>query len=182
MARRKPGTPEIVPATGARGVGQAWEETQIGGRLARQGGSFGPRKKEGSAAAPPSGEIRPEYADPDDSPSDVFFGDYEHGAEDSAERTKGELAELTDSPTSTTNPQRPRTYAAGYNSKTRTLSVVFRDGTPWNYYEVTPLEWGNFLRSKSKGRFIKLYLDAKPYGPPRDSGFQFVGPKSRRSE
>lgn len=80
----------------------------------------------------------------------------------------GDMARLTEVPTKTTNRARPRTIAAGYDSKTRTLSVIFRDGTPWNYYDVTPLEAANFRRANSKGRFIRLYLDARRNGPPTD--------------
>lgn len=87
---------------------------------------------------------------------------------------EGQMARLTEVPTKSTNPPRPRTRAAGYDSATRTLSVVFRDGTPWNYYDVSPLEAANFRRATSKGRFIRLYLDAKRNGPPKDNGYRFT--------
>jgi hypothetical protein len=61
-------------------------------------------------------------------------------------------ADLTDVPTSTTNVSRPRTVAAGYDSNRRVLTVVFRDGTIWNYNGVTEGEWLNFKASISKGR------------------------------
>lgn len=73
-------------------------------------------------------------------------------------------ADITYSPTSTTNPERPRTVAAGYDNSRKVLTTVFRDGTFYNYYGVSGLEWGNFKRSRSKGRFIKMYLDAKTRG------------------
>ena len=73
-------------------------------------------------------------------------------------------APITLVPTSTTNPLRPRTVAAGYDSGRRTLTCVFRDGTYYNYYEVTPLEWGNFKRARSKGKYIYTYLDSHPRG------------------
>lgn len=76
----------------------------------------------------------------------------------------GTPAPLTEVPTSSINPERPRTVAAGYDGSRRTLTVVFRDGTYYNYYEVAPLEWANFKRARSKGRFIYTYLDAKPRG------------------
>ena len=85
----------------------------------------------------------------------------------------GEMARLTEVPTKTTNRARPRTLAAGYDQPTRTLSVIFRDGTPWNYYDVTPLEAANFRRANSKGRFIRLYLDGRRNGPPADDGVHF---------
>ena len=61
-------------------------------------------------------------------------------------------ADLTDVPTSTTNVKRPRTVAAGYDANRSVLTVVFRDGTIWNYDNVTPGEWQNFHASISKGR------------------------------
>ncbi len=64
-----------------------------------------------------------------------------------------------DIPTSSTNYKRPRTVAAGYSpdpnypeSDKGILTVVFRDGTFYNYYEVTHGEWANFHASYSKGR------------------------------
>jgi hypothetical protein len=73
-------------------------------------------------------------------------------------------ADITQSPTSTTNPARPRTVAAGYDSSRKVLTTIFRDGTFYNYYGVSSLEWGNFKRARSKGRFIRLYLDHKTRG------------------
>jgi len=63
-----------------------------------------------------------------------------------------EHAILTDVPTSSTDYSRPRTVAAGYDTDTRTMTVVFRDGTFYNYYEVTPGEWQAFSSSLSKGK------------------------------
>ena len=63
-------------------------------------------------------------------------------------------------PTSTINPQRPRTVAAGYDPKRNVLTVVFRDGTFYNYYNVAPNIWGEFRKVTSKGRYIKKVLDA----------------------
>ena len=73
-------------------------------------------------------------------------------------------ADITQSPTATTNPDRPRTVAAGYDNQRKVLTTVFRDGTFYNYYGVSSLEWGNFKRARSKGRFIRLYLDGKTRG------------------
>jgi KTSC domain len=67
-------------------------------------------------------------------------------------------------PTSTTDPERPRTVAAGYDSKREVLTVVFRDGTFYNYYDVDPSTWDAFKSEQSKGQFIAYYLDAKPRG------------------
>lgn len=57
-----------------------------------------------------------------------------------------------DVPTSSTNYSRPRTVAAGYDASRQTMTVVFRDGTFYNYYEVTPAEWAAFYASYSKGK------------------------------
>lgn len=72
-------------------------------------------------------------------------------------------------PTSTINPDRPRTVAAGYlpnpdDPSNGKLSVVFRDGTFYNYFNVSPGEWGAFKQNRSKGRFIAAFLDSKPRG------------------
>jgi hypothetical protein len=74
-------------------------------------------------------------------------------------------APLTVVPTSSSRPERPRTVAAGYDKVRGVLTVVFRDGTFYNYYEVTPPEWQNFKRRVSKGQYIYKYLDFKPRGP-----------------
>lgn len=65
-------------------------------------------------------------------------------------------APLTDIPTSSTNSARPRTVAAGYqryfdDPSLGKMTVLFRDGTLYNYYDVTPGEWSNFSASISKG-------------------------------
>lgn len=61
---------------------------------------------------------------------------------------------LSDIPTSTTNYRRPRTVAAGYDPETRTVTVVFRDGTFYNYYDVPPTVWIKFHTSLSKGPML----------------------------
>lgn len=58
----------------------------------------------------------------------------------------------TDIPTSSTNYARPRTVAAGYDANRQTMTVVFRDGTFYNYYGVSQTEWEAFHASYSKGR------------------------------
>jgi len=79
-------------------------------------------------------------------------------------------APITVKPTSTTNPGRPRTIAAGYRPGTSsdgssgTLTVIFRDGSYYNYYNVEPYLWQQFKQVKSKGRFIRKYLDQKDRG------------------
>jgi hypothetical protein len=79
-------------------------------------------------------------------------------------------APITIKPTATSNPKRPRTVAAGYRPGTSedgrkgTLTVIFRDGTYYNYYDVAPNTWGYFKIASSKGRFIRKYLDGHPRG------------------
>ena len=78
-------------------------------------------------------------------------------------------APITVVPTSTTNPERPRTVAAGYDADEEKLTVVFRDGTFYNYYEVDENEWAAFKANRSKGAVIYRMLDFKPRGPADDS-------------
>lgn len=66
-------------------------------------------------------------------------------------------------PTPSINPPRPRTLAAGYDKNTQTLRVRFRDGTPWEYYDVPERVWRNFKRVKSPGRAINRVLNNYPY-------------------
>lgn len=74
------------------------------------------------------------------------------------DRTDGPAA-LSVIPTSTTNLRRPRTVAAGWQANpddenTGKLTVVFRDGTYYNYYDVTKSEWDRFKASPSKGPLL----------------------------
>jgi len=94
-------------------------------------------------------------------------------------------APITVKPTSTTNPSKPRTIAAGYRPGTSedgsagTLTVIFRDGSYYNYYEVEPYLWQQFKQVKSKGRFIRKYLDQKPRGY---ASVQYITAIAQRSE
>ena len=92
--------------------------------------------------------------------------DYTNLAEEEGPQTgeDEDPALLTVVPTSTTNPDRPRTVAAGYDKADEKITVVFRDGTFYNYYEVSPQEWQRFKSVVSKGRYIYTYLDSKPRG------------------
>ena len=80
-------------------------------------------------------------------------------------------ADITLVPTSTTNPSRPRTVAAGYDEDEMKLTVVFRDGTFYNYYEVDKNEWAAFKANRSKGAIIAQMLDFHPRGPADMSTF-----------
>lgn len=63
-------------------------------------------------------------------------------------------------PTSTSNINRPRTVAAGYDPQRLVLTLVFRDGTFYNYYleslgkAAANRLWGSFKSSRSKGKFM----------------------------
>lgn len=67
-------------------------------------------------------------------------------------------------PTSTTNPERPRTVAAGFDESRGVLTAVFRDGTFYNYYGVDRGVWDAFKVAPSKGRFILDNLDGMERG------------------
>ena len=68
--------------------------------------------------------------------------------------TEDAASALTDIPTSSTNYRRPRTVAAGYDTVSKTLTVVFRDGTFYNYYNVPSDVWIRFHDSFSKGPML----------------------------
>lgn len=88
-----------------------------------------------------------------------------------APKTKGTTdrspAPITIPHTSTTNPERPRTVAAGYDPDREVLTVVFRDGTFYNYYTVSESDWVAFKNIQSKGQYIATFLDGKPRGTAR---------------
>lgn len=79
-------------------------------------------------------------------------------------------APITLVPTSSSNTKRPRTVAAGYDSARSVLTVVFRDGTWYNYYEVSVSEWKAFKSMVSKGKYIYSVLDYKPRGNADTAG------------
>lgn len=66
-------------------------------------------------------------------------------------------------PTPSINPPRPRTLAAGYDSKAKTLRIRFREGAGYEYYNVPSRVWQNFKRVKSPGRFINRVLNNYEY-------------------
>jgi hypothetical protein len=72
---------------------------------------------------------------------------------------------LYEVPTKTSNPDRPRTVAAAYNPERAVLTVMFRDSTLYNYYDVDLDEWLTFRELESKWQYIKDVLDYKPRGP-----------------
>lgn len=72
--------------------------------------------------------------------------------------------DLVQDPTTSTDVNRPRTVAAAYSPDEEKLTVVFRDNTYYNYYEVTETEWKEFKKEYSKGRYILEKLNSKPRG------------------
>lgn len=66
-------------------------------------------------------------------------------------------------PTPSINPPRPRTLAAGYDPRTQTLRIKFRDGAVYEYHDVPPRVWRNFKRVKSPGRAINRVLNNFDY-------------------
>lgn len=66
---------------------------------------------------------------------------------------------LTQRPTNTSNPPRPRTMAAGYDYKSKTMFVrfrgekvargLYRDGVGYEYYNVSRREWDRFRNAPS---------------------------------
>ena len=55
-------------------------------------------------------------------------------------------------------------YAVGYNSKTRTLEVVFNTGGIYQYYDVPPEEYEGLMEAESKGRYMHEYIiDVYPW-------------------
>jgi hypothetical protein len=89
--------------------------------------------------------------------------------------------ELTERPTSSSDATRPRTLAAGYQlyvgqgkvdytERKGKLTVMFRDGTLYNFYDVSPSEWLTFKGSLSKGPLLNKdpipgQLLRHPHGP-----------------
>ena len=92
------------------------------------------------------------------SPADKFYAPQSYDVSQTASQDTIDAAQGSapafiqwDIPTSSTNYSRPRTVAAGYDGERQTMTVVFRDGTFYNYYEVTKSEWDAFYASYSKG-------------------------------
>lgn len=73
-------------------------------------------------------------------------------------------------PTPSINAPRPRTLAAGYDPKTQTLRVKFREGAVYEYHDVPPRVWRNFKRVKSPGRAINRVLNFYEYNRMDISG------------
>lgn len=98
--------------------------------------------------------------------------------EDSAYNPAGFNTGYYESPTSTSNPDRPRTVAASYDPDRSVLTIMFRDSTLYNYYDVDMSTWEEFHSKSSKWEFIKNVLDSHPRGP---ANINDLNPKIRSS-
>lgn len=66
-------------------------------------------------------------------------------------------------PGHTINENRPRCLRGGYDSKSGTVRLQFRDGALYEYFDVPKNVWRNLLRGPSTGRYINRVLDTYPY-------------------
>lgn len=69
-----------------------------------------------------------------------------------------------EAPTATSKPERPRTVAAAYDPARSVLTIIFRDSTIYNYYDVSMDEWYEFTSKDTKWQYIRDVLDYKPRG------------------
>jgi len=67
-------------------------------------------------------------------------------------------------PTATENPERPRTVAAAFDNQRSIITLVFRDGTLYNYYNCSQKMWDDFKALPSKFEYIADTLDKQPRG------------------
>lgn len=73
----------------------------------------------------------------------------------------------TKNPTGTSNPPRPRTLQAGYDTGKSILRVTFRDGAVYDYHDVTPDDWATvsgFSDDESTGRWMNRRFNMNPGG------------------
>lgn len=54
----------------------------------------------------------------------------------------------------TSNPKRPRAHALGYSTETKTLYIIFRDNTWWEYRNISTAMWSGIKSAPSVGRFL----------------------------
>lgn len=73
------------------------------------------------------------------------------------------LTVALNTPSHSINPARPRALRGGYDSRTGTVRIQFRDGAVYEYFDVPKNVWKNMLRSPSTGRYIDRVLDTFPY-------------------
>lgn len=75
--------------------------------------------------------------------------------------------EMETAPTS--NPKRPRAWTLGYNPNSKTLLVIFRDNTWWQYNNVPTEMWIGIKSTQSTGKYLRESgLDKWPDMGPAD--------------
>lgn len=54
--------------------------------------------------------------------------------------------------------------SAGYDDASQTLEIEFSSGSIYQYYNIEPTIFDQFLRAPSKGQFLNVYIkNAYPY-------------------
>jgi len=149
MVRRKPvnRVPPITPVRSQRRAGSAWDRTFLG--------SDNPQ----SAPNPASSvlDLNATKTQADRLTDLHVYQEIEMAIEGDDKPL------LPYQPTPTINPGRPRTLAAGYDERSQTLRIKFRDGEYYTYYKVPPSVWWKFQRTNSPGRYINTTLNNHPY-------------------
>lgn len=146
MVRRKV-TNRVPPIKPTNRAGSAWERTFLGSPdIQAQEPILGQR----SIRTPISQQFS-QVAEPD------ILSNIESAL------NGNDAALLPYQPTPTINPGRPRTLAAGYDERSMTLRIKFRDGEIYSYYQVPPSVWYRFQRAQSPGRFINSTVNRYPY-------------------
>jgi hypothetical protein len=91
-------------------------------------------------------------------------------------------APITYYPTSTSNPAKPRTVGAGYDRENYILTIQFRDGTLYNYYDVPEYIWMQFRYAPSKGQYMQIELDMwDEKGPVTGHSAQYYSKKYKKA-
>jgi hypothetical protein len=73
-------------------------------------------------------------------------------------------SQMTTAPTQ--NPKRPRALSIGYNPTMKTVYIVFRDNSWWQYEDVSSDVWLGLKNSKSTSAYLKtLEGNCSSHGP-----------------
>lgn len=93
-------------------------------------------------------------------PTKADIDGFRNEIQDNTERDSGDYeviqpkdVEALDAPTS--NFKRPRALSIGYERDSKTLTVVFRDNTWWEYRGVSEDMWNGLKNSDSTGKYLK---------------------------
>jgi hypothetical protein len=83
----------------------------------------------------------------------------------------------------TSNPPRPRAKSIGYDSKNKTLYVIFRDNTWWEYRNVPVKHWVGIQNASSTGKYLrKSGLDQWPDMGPANLNNMSTESKTRMAD